>query len=56
MSPETDLATLQMRIVELEKSWEDFGSDASKKRFTELLASEPALKAKYDENRKKKRR
>jgi hypothetical protein len=38
-----------LQIVELEKKWGDsFGSDASHKRFEELLGSDPALKAQYD--------
>ncbi len=36
------------QVVELEKKWEGFGSDASKKRFEELLAKEPQLKEQYD--------
>jgi hypothetical protein len=44
-----------LRIVELERSWDDFGSDTSKKRFTDLLAAEPALKEQYTDARKKKR-
>lgn len=36
------------QIVQLERNWEEFGSDASKKRFTELLAAEALLKQQYD--------
>jgi hypothetical protein len=35
------------QVVAFEKSWEDFGTEASKKRFTGLLDSEPDLKSKY---------
>jgi hypothetical protein len=37
-----------VKIAQLEQSWPDFGSDASKKRFTELLASDPDLKKEYE--------
>jgi hypothetical protein len=37
-----------VQIVELEKKWAGFGSDASAKRFQELLEQEPELKAQYD--------
>lgn len=47
------LRTAAQQIVQLERNWEDFGSDASKKRFTELLAREAALKQQYDELKKK---
>ena len=43
-----------LQIVQLERSWEDFGSDASKKRFQELLASNAALKEQYDAAKNKK--
>jgi hypothetical protein len=36
------------QIVELEKKWAGFGSDASAKRFQELLEKEPGLKAQYE--------
>jgi hypothetical protein len=36
------------QIVDLEKRWENFGSEASHKRFEELLANDAALKAQYD--------
>jgi hypothetical protein len=36
------------QIVELERKWMGFGSDASAKRFQELLEREPELKAQYD--------
>jgi hypothetical protein len=42
------LRTAAQQIVQLERSWEDFGSEASKKRFTELLTQEAALKEQYD--------
>jgi hypothetical protein len=45
-----------VQIAGLEQNWEDFGSDASKKRFTELLASEPALKEQYLAAKSKKKR
>jgi hypothetical protein len=35
-------------IVKFENDWPDFGGGASQKRFTGLLAAEPALKALYD--------
>jgi hypothetical protein len=35
------------KIIELEKSWEGYGSDASTKRFKALLREEESLKAKY---------
>jgi hypothetical protein len=37
------------QIVELEKKWDNFGSDASRRRFTELLAREAPLKEQYDQ-------
>jgi hypothetical protein len=37
------------QIVQLEKKWENFGSDASARRFEELLAREPELKAQYEQ-------
>jgi tetratricopeptide (TPR) repeat protein len=37
------------QVVELEKKWDGFGSDASKKRFEELLAKEPQLKEQYEQ-------
>lgn len=43
------------QVVQLERSWgEDFGSEASRKRFDELFAQEPALKLAYEGLRKKK--
>jgi hypothetical protein len=36
------------QIVQLEKKWDGFGSEASKKRFEELLGKEPQLKDEYD--------
>jgi hypothetical protein len=42
------------KIVDLERDWEDFGSEASKKRFLELFAQEPALKQQYDTVKRKK--
>jgi hypothetical protein len=36
------------QIVQLEKKWEGFGSESSKKRFEELLGKEPQLKEEYD--------
>ncbi|MGL4550825.1 MAG: hypothetical protein ACRC33_06530, partial [Gemmataceae bacterium] len=42
------------QILALEASWPDLGGDASKARFTELLAVEAGLKAKYDELKAKK--
>ena len=36
----------------LEKKWENFGTDASRKRFTELLDKEPDLKAEYEKQKK----
>ena len=42
-------------MVQLECSrGEDFGSEASKQRFDELFAQEPALKLAYEGLRKKK--
>jgi tetratricopeptide (TPR) repeat protein len=37
------------QIVQVERRWEGFGSDASKRRYTDLLNAEPALKAAYEE-------
>ncbi len=37
------------QIVQVEKRWEGFGSDASKKRYTDLLNAEPALKEAYEQ-------
>ncbi len=48
------LRTAALQIAGLEKSWEDFGSEGSKKRFAELLAQEPALREQYEAVRKKK--
>lgn len=48
------LKTAALQIAGLEKAWEDFGSEASKRRFTELLAQEPALREQYEAVRKKK--
>jgi hypothetical protein len=43
------------QVVQLERNWgEDFGSEASKKRFTELLGRDAGLKEHYDTLRKKK--
>lgn len=47
--------TAALQIAGLEKSWEEFGSEASKKRFTELLTREPALRAQYEMVKKKKK-
>jgi hypothetical protein len=41
------------QLVQLEKTWKDFGSEASAKRIGELLASESELKAQYDALKKK---
>ena len=45
---------LATRIVLFENAWEDFGSEAWKFKYNELLDSEPGLKAKYLEKKKKK--
>ena len=37
------------QIVQVERRWEGFGSDASKKRYADLLNAEPALKEAYEE-------
>jgi hypothetical protein len=37
------------QIVQVERRWEGFGSDASKKRYTDLLNAEPALKEAYEQ-------
>jgi hypothetical protein len=37
------------QIVQVERRWEGFGSDASKKRYADLLNAEPELKAAYEE-------
>jgi hypothetical protein len=39
------------QVVELEKKWEGFGSDVSRKRFEELLAKEPDLKERYEQQK-----
>lgn len=36
------------QLVQLEKTWKGFGSDASTKRITELFAKEPELKTQFD--------
>ncbi|MFO0844999.1 MAG: hypothetical protein U0797_21835 [Gemmataceae bacterium] len=41
------------RTAEFEKAWEEFGSEASKKRFQELMAQEPAFKQEYEALKKK---
>jgi hypothetical protein len=40
-------------ISQLAAKWENFGTEASQKRFTELLAKEPDLKAEYDQRKGK---
>jgi hypothetical protein len=47
--------TAAQQIANLESSWEGFGSDASRKRFTELFARQPALKTAYDAIKKKQK-
>jgi hypothetical protein len=37
------------QIVQVERRWEGFGSDASKRRYAELLNAEPALKEAYEQ-------
>ncbi len=44
------------KIASLERSWEDFGSDSSKQRFTTLLASDQDLKEQYEAAKKKGRK
>jgi tetratricopeptide (TPR) repeat protein len=44
-----------LKMMELEHNWPDFGGGASKKRFDDLLAEEPKLKAEYENLRKKRR-
>jgi tetratricopeptide (TPR) repeat protein len=44
--------TAAAQIVAFEKSWEDFGSEASKSRFLDLLAKEPELKQWYEKKKK----
>jgi hypothetical protein len=44
--------TAAVQIAALERSWEDFGSDASKKRFTALLESDRDLKEQYEAAKK----
>jgi len=39
-------------VAQLEKKWENFGTDASRKRFTELLDKEPELKSEYEKQKK----
>lgn len=41
------------RTAEFEKSWEDFGSESSKKRFTELLTREAGFRQEYEAIKKK---
>jgi hypothetical protein len=43
------LKAAAVQVVQLEKNWEGFGSDASKKRFTELLDKEADLKKEYEQ-------
>jgi hypothetical protein len=55
--PERDRFVRQaaQQAVQLWRSWgDDFGSEASKKRFDELFFKEPALKQQYDQLRLKK--
>jgi hypothetical protein len=47
--------TAAKQIADFEKNWEDFGSPASKKRFEDLLASDPALKTEYETRKNQKR-
>jgi hypothetical protein len=51
---DTEIRRVAQQLVNFERSWEDFGSEASKKRFTELLAAEPALREQYELLKKKK--
>jgi hypothetical protein len=51
---DNEIRRVAQQIVTFERSWEDFGSEASKKRFTELLAAEPALRQQYEALKKKK--
>lgn len=46
---EKELKEAAHQIVELEKKWENWGSDTSKKRFEELLAKEAPLKERVDQ-------
>jgi hypothetical protein len=41
------------RIAELDRNWEDFGSEASKRRFEELFSQESELKREYEALKKK---
>jgi hypothetical protein len=45
---EKALKDAAVQIVQLEKKWDGFGSEASRKRFEELLAKEPDLKEAYE--------
>jgi hypothetical protein len=49
------LQTAALQIVQLETNWEEFGSEASKKRFSELLSQESALREAYEAVKKKKK-
>lgn len=47
------IRTAAQQIVQLERNWPGFGSEASEKRFTELLAQQAALKEQYEALKKK---
>lgn len=47
------LRTAALQILQFEKSWEEFGSEASKKRFQELLSQQAALREQYEALKKK---
>jgi hypothetical protein len=42
------------QVVQIERNWEDFGSETSKARFMDLLGREPGLKEQYETLKKKK--
>ena len=40
-------------IVSFERNWDDFGGESWKKRFTELIDSDPVLKERYQARKAK---
>jgi hypothetical protein len=46
---EKQIKDAAQQVIDLEKRWENYGSDASQKRFEELLGSDAALKAHYNQ-------
>jgi hypothetical protein len=49
MKKEKQIKTAAQQIIDLEKNWENYGSDASRKRFEDLLAADAVLKSEYEQ-------